>query len=93
MSEASKEEMEHQVTTMIEIYNKALKYSEDNVATHQTPPDIPAYLMACHGIAEYLEINEFSPESLKDLENAFSGIINRYLNSNLTEIPIDPSLN
>ena len=93
MSETSKEEMTRQTLLMVEVYDKALKYAEDNVSTHVTPPDIPAYLMACHGIAEYLEINEFSPESLKDLENAFSGIINRYLNSNLTEIPIDPSLN
>ena len=93
MSETSKEEMPRQTLLMVEVYDKALKYAEDNVSTHVTPPDIPAYLMACHGISEYLQHNNFSPESLKDLEDAFSGIVKRYVDLNLMDIPIDPSLN
>lgn len=92
MSEVSYEEMECQVTKMVDVYTKALKYAEDKVATHETPPDIPAYMMACHGIAEYLEINDFDPQALKDLEEAISGIVHRYLEAN-PQIPINPSLN
>ena len=93
MSEASKEEMERQVTKMIDVYTKALTWINDKVATHETPPDIPAYLMVCHAVAEYLEINNFDPQELKDLEEAISGIVHRHLEDNGLYIPINPSLN
>ena len=92
MSEASTEEMERQVTTMMDIYTEALNWVDKKVVTRETPTDIPAYMMACHGISEYLEINNFNPQALSDLEQAITRIVQRYLEAN-TQIPIDPSLN
>jgi len=90
--QVTQEEMEHQVDAMMSVYDAALQYIQDNIATEDTPDDIPAYLMACHAMVAYLTINNYDPQALESLENALYGAVEKHLDAN-PQIPIDPALN
>tara|TARA_R110000824_G_scaffold31342_11_gene102162 strand:+ start:2175 stop:2468 length:294 start_codon:yes stop_codon:yes gene_type:complete len=90
--QVTQEEMEHQVDAMMKVYDGALQFIKENIATEDTPDDVPAYMMACHAMTEYLSMHDYHPGALESLEKALYGAVEQHLDANPQTL-IDPSLN